>query len=211
VVNDGDVTALFGSMSAHDGSGVLGLALGTSTAGGYVTGEGHVTPWLNEIAFVPIDYRPDAPLDEWSGDYGCCVQYLSQQAVGRLLGPAGIVPTSQHLPGQLKELQALMEAGDPRAVDVYRTVGVYLGYAVGQLANVYDFRHVLVLGRVTSGRGGTLMLDIAREVLRVDFPVLASRVELHMPSEKDKRHGQAIAAASLPSCEGPSLHAHLTA
>ena len=89
VVNDGDVTALLGSMSIHDGGGVLGIALGTSTAGGYVTGEGRVTPWLNETAFVPIDYRPDAPRDEWSGDYGCCVQYLSQQAVGRLLRPAG--------------------------------------------------------------------------------------------------------------------------
>ena len=43
------------------------------------------------------------------------------------------------------------------------------------------------------------MLDTAREVLRVDFPELAARVDLRMPSEKDKRHGQAIAAASLPA------------
>ena len=89
VVNDGDVTALLGSMSAP-GGGVLGIALGTSTAGGYVTADGRITPWLNEIAFVPIDYRSDAPADEWSGDVGCVVQYLSQQAVGRLLAPAEI-------------------------------------------------------------------------------------------------------------------------
>ncbi len=200
VINDGDVTALFGSMTFHDGGGVLGIALGTSTAGGYVTGDGSVTPWLNEVAFVPIDYSPAAPRDEWSGDYGCCVQYLSQQAVGRLLEPAGIeVPASLSLPARLKALQALMLAGEPRARDVYQTLGVYLGYAVSHLATVYDFRHVLVLGRVTSGPGGEVILAAAREVLRADFPELAARVDLRMPSENDKRHGQAIAAASLPA------------
>jgi predicted NBD/HSP70 family sugar kinase len=207
VVNDGDVTALMGSMSLHDG-GVLGIALGTSTAGGYVTATGHITPWLNEIAFVPIDYRFDAPRDEWSGDLGCCVQYLSQQAVGRLLTPARIdVPPSTSLPAQLKLLQALHAEGDPRAVDVYQTMGVYLGYAIAHLATVYDFRYVLALGRGTSGGGGAVLLDVAREVLRVDFPELASRVELRMPGEKEKRHGQAMAAASLPALgESPVVH-----
>lgn len=208
VVNDGDVTALLGSMSIHDGGGVLGIALGTSTAGGYVTGDGRITSWLNEIAFTPIDYRPDAPRDEWSGDYGCCVQYLSQQAVGRLLDPAGIdLPARMSLPARLKEVQALMIADDPRAKDIYRTLGAYLGYALGQLASVYDFRHVLVLGRVTSGAGGEIMLDVAREVLHADFPDLAARVDLRMPSEMDKRHGQAIAAASLPPRELLQTHA----
>jgi predicted NBD/HSP70 family sugar kinase len=204
VVNDGDVTALLGSMSTHEG-GVLGIALGTSTAGGYVTARGHITPWLSEIAFVPVDYRADAPRDEWSGDLGCCVQYLSQQAVGRLLRPAHITcAPSLPLPAQLKELQALMAAGDPRARDVYLTLGAYLGYAIAQYANVYDFRHVLVLGRVTSGAGGAVMIDVAREALRADFPELASRIDLRMPGEKEKRHGQAMAAASLPALREPS-------
>jgi predicted NBD/HSP70 family sugar kinase len=198
VVNDGDVTALMGSMSLHDG-GVLGVALGTSTAGGYVTATGHITPWLNEIAFVPIDYRLDAPRDEWSGDLGCCVQYLSQQAVGRLLPHAHIqVAPGTTLPAQLRELQGLQALGDPRAADVYQTLGCYLGYAVAHFANVYDFRYVLALGRGTSGSGGAVMMDVAREVLHVDFPELAARVELRMPGEKEKRHGQAMAAASLP-------------
>lgn len=205
VVNDGDVTALMGAMSLH-GGGVLGIALGTSTAGGYVTGEGHVTPWLNEIAFVPIDYRPNAPRDEWSGDVGCCVQYLSQQAAGRLLEAAHItVPPTMTLPARLKQLQALMAAGDPRAVDVYQTLGAYLGYAVAHFASVYDFRYVLVLGRVTSGAGGAVMIDTAREALRADFPELAARVELRMPGEKEKRHGQAMAAASLPALDETHL------
>jgi predicted NBD/HSP70 family sugar kinase len=197
VVNDGDVTALLGAMSIGDNA-VLGLALGTSTAGGYVDGNGHITSRLNETAFVPIDYRDDAPRDEWSGDHGCCVQYLSQQAVGRLLLPAGIaVPEGMSLPRRLKELQALMAANDPRAREVYRTIGVYLGYAVAHLANVYPLRHILLVGRVTSGTGGDILLDRAREVLRAEFPALARSIDFHVPSEKAKRHGQAIAAASL--------------
>jgi predicted NBD/HSP70 family sugar kinase len=208
VVNDGDVTALLGAMSLR-GGGVLGIALGTSTAGGYVTASGHITPWLNEIAFVPIDLRPDAPPDEWSGDLGCCVQYLSQQAVGRLLPAAGIeVAPGTPLPQQLKELQRLMAAGDPRAAPVYQTLGVYLGYAIAELAAVYDFRHVLALGRGTSGPGGAVMLDVARRVLETDFPELAARIELHMPSEKEKRHGQAMAAASLPALDESRILRH---
>ena len=207
VVNDGDVTALLGSMSLQ-GGGVLGIALGTSTAGGYVTASGHVTPWLNEIAFVPIDYRADAPADEWSGDLGCCVQYLSQQAVGRLLPAAHIeVAPATPLPAQLKQLQALMALGDQRAADVYQTLGVYLGYAVAHLASVYDFQYVLALGRGTTGLGGTVMLDVARQVLRADFPELSARISLHMPSEKEKRHGQAMAAASLPAAASISTAA----
>jgi predicted NBD/HSP70 family sugar kinase len=198
IANDGDVTALLGSMSLR-GGGILGIALGTSTAGGYVTADGRITPWLNEIAFVPIDYRPDAPRDEWSGDVGCSVQYLSQQGTGRLLGAAHIaLDPSLPLPARLKEIQALMAAGDSRAADIYQTVGAYLGYAIAHYASVYDFRYVLVLGRVTSGAGGAVMIDTARAALSADFPDLAKRIELRMPDEKEKRHGQAMAAASLP-------------
>ena len=49
------------------------------------------------------------------------------------------------------------------------------------------------------GPGGAILIDTAQEVLRADFPELAPRVSLHMPGEKEKRHGQAIAAASLPA------------
>jgi predicted NBD/HSP70 family sugar kinase len=206
VVNDGEVTALAGSMSLNR-NGVLGLALGTSQAAGFVTREGNITSWLNELAFAPVDDAPDAPRDEWSGDIGCGVQYFSQQAVGRLLAPAGIVvPAQMPLPEQLKEVQRLMAEGDPRARKVYETIGTYLGYAVAHYAEFYDMQNVLVLGRVTTGAGGEIILAWARAVLRVQFPELATRIEFHTPSEKDKRHGQAIAAASLPKiqrCPGP--------
>ncbi len=58
---------------------------------------------------------------------------------------------------------------------------------------------MLVLGRVTSGPGGDDIVDGARQVLDVEFPELAGRIAFHIPDEKDKRHGQAIAAASLPA------------
>lgn len=198
VVNDGEVTALAASMSLGVNS-VLGISLGTSTAGGWVNAEGNITSWINELAFVPVDYHPDAPRDEWSGDYGCSVQYFSQQCVGRLLAPAGITaPKEMPLPEKLKLVQSLMKAGDDRARKIYQTIGVYLGYGIAHFTDFYDLRHVLILGRVTSGEGGDIILAGAKHVLKTEFPELAERIAFHIPDEKDKRHGQAIAAASLP-------------
>ncbi len=199
VVNDGEVTALAGSMSLGKNA-ILGIALGTSTAAGYVTPDGNITSWLNELAFVPVDFNPAAATDEWSGDYGVGSQYFSQQAVGRLLAPADIeAPADLPLPEKLKIVQALMAGGDERARRIYQTIGTYLGYGVAHFADFYDLQHVLVLGRVTSGSGGDLIVDAAREVLQVEFPELADRIAFHVPDETDKRHGQAIAAASLPA------------
>ncbi len=199
VANDGEVTALAGSMSLGDGA-VLGIAMGTSLAAGYVTPGGGITPWLNELAFVPVDYHEAAPSDEWSGDHGCGVQYFSQQAVGRLARVAGFdFPAALPLPEQLLAVQAALAAGDVRARAIYDSIGIAFGYAIAHLADFYELRHVLVLGRVSSGAGGDLMLARAREVLRAEFPELAEKIQLHTPDEQDKRHGQAIAAASLPA------------
>ena len=201
VVNDGEVTALAGSMALGKNA-ILGIALGTSTAAGYVTPDGNITSWLNELAFVPIDYNPAAPVDEWSGDYGVGAQYFSQQCVGRLMGVAGIdSPAHMPLPDRLKVVQSLMLRGDYRARKIYETIGTYLGYGVAHFASFYDMRHVLVLGRVTSGPGGDLIVRGAHDVLEVEFPELADRIDFHVPGEQDKRHGQAIAAASLPALQ----------
>jgi predicted NBD/HSP70 family sugar kinase len=198
VINDGEVTALAGSMSLGKNA-ILGIALGTSTAAGYVTRDGGITTWLNELAFVPIDYNPAAAVDEWSGDYGVGSQYFSQQAVGRLLPAAGIdAPADLPLPKKLELVQSLMKGGDNRARRIYETIGTYLGYGVAHFADFYDLEHVLVLGRVTSGPGGDVICQGARDVLAAEFPELAARIAFHVPDEKDKRHGQAIAAASLP-------------
>lgn len=198
VVNDGEVTALAGSMELGKNA-VLGIALGTSTAGGWVNSEGNITSWINELAFVPVDYNPRAARDEWSGDYGVGAQYFSQQAVGRLLPAAGIeAPKDMPLPEKLKLVQSLMTQGDERARKIYETIGVYLGYQIAHFADFYDLRNLLILGRVTSGKGGDLIVAGARELLKTEFADLARRIELHVPDEKMKRHGQAIAAASLP-------------
>jgi len=198
VVNDGEVTALAGSLSMRDNA-VLGVSMGTSQASGYVDPHGHILPWLNELAFAPIDYREDAPADEWSGDKGCGVQYFSQQAVARLLPQAGIsVPAGMPLAQQLVEVQKLMKQGDERARRIYETIGVYFGYAVAHYAEFYEVRNLLILGRVTSGEGGEILLEKAACVLRDEFPELAECIQLRTPNEQDKRHGQAIAAASLP-------------
>ena len=198
VVNDGEVTALAGSMALNDNA-VLGVSMGSSQAGGYVTPQGNITNWLNELAFVPIDYRADAPVDEWSGDGGVGAQYFSQQAVARLAPAAGIeFPTDMPLATRLAEVQARMARGDPRARRIYERSGVYFGYAIAHYADFYQIRHLLVLGRVLTGEGGAVILDTARRVLRAEFPQLAESLRLETPGEKEKRHGQAVAAASLP-------------
>jgi len=197
VANDGDVTALTGAMNLEDDQ-VLGIAMGTSEAGGYVDENGNITGWLNELAFVPVDYNEDAMVDEWSGDYGCGVKYFSQDAVIKLAPAAGISLDESLSPAEkLKVVQKLMEEGDERAAGIYETIGVYFGYQIAFYALFYQIKHVLILGRVTSGNGGTLLLEKAQEVLDKEFPELAKTVCLNIPDEKSRRVGQSVAAASL--------------
>jgi len=202
VANDGDVTALAGSMSLKD-NGVLGIALGSSEACGYVDLEGHITGWLNELAFAPVDYSLQAVEDEWSGDFGCGAQYLSQQAVFRLAPKAGIsVPEDLSPAERLKFVQGKLESGHKGARRIWESIGVYLGYTAAQYADFYDIKHFLILGRCTSGRGGEIILDKAREVMASEFPELAEKIALQLPDEKSRRVGQSIAAASLPEKKG---------
>ncbi len=198
VANDGDVTALAGAMDLNDDS-VLGVAMGTSEAGGYVDPEGNITGWLNELAFVPVDFNKDAMVDEWSGDYGCGVKYFSQDGVIKLAPYAGIELDENLSPAEkLKVVQGLMKDGDRRAKDIYDTIGAYFGYAIAFYTEFYDIKHVLIMGRVTSGEGGVMILNRAQEVLDTEFPELASKITLHIPDENSRRVGQSVAAASLP-------------
>ena len=198
VANDGDVTALAGAMDLNDNS-VLGVAMGTSEAGGYVDPQGNITGWLNELAFVPVDFSSDAMVDEWSGDYGCGVKYFSQDGVIKLAPYAGIELDENLSPAEkLKVVQGLMKEGDQRAADIYDTIGAYFGYAIAFYSEFYDIKHVLIMGRVTSGEGGTILLSRAQEVLDKEFPELSKKINLHIPDESSRRVGQSVAAASLP-------------
>lgn len=198
VANDGDVTALAGAMNLNENS-VLGVAMGTSEAAGYVDPQGNITGWLNELAFAPVDFCTDAMVDEWSGDYGCGVKYFSQDGVIKLAPYAGIELDENLSPAEkLKVVQKLMSEGDERAAAIYDTIGAYFGYAIAYYSEFYDIKHVLIMGRVTSGKGGEILLQRAQEVLDKEFPELAEKINLNIPDENARRVGQSVAAASLP-------------
>ena len=198
VANDGDVSALAGTLSLKDNN-VLGLAMGTSEAAGYVDGEGRITGWLNELAFAPVDANPNAMVDEWSGDIGCGVKYFSQDAVIKLAPAAGIELDESLAPAQkLKVVQKLMEEGDQRAADIYQSIGVYLGHSLAYYYQAYGFRYVLLLGRVMSGKGGDLLMETCQQVLNDEYPEIAATFKLTLPDEYFRRVGQSMAVASLP-------------
>ncbi len=198
VANDGDVSALAGAMSLGENN-ILGIAMGTSEAVGYVDENGNVTGWLNELAFAPVDANPEAMADEWSGDIGCGVKYFSQDGVIKLAPRAGIELDEGDAPAQkLKAVQALMEAGDSRAEAVYRSIGVYLGHTLAFYHSFYGLKYVLLLGRVMSGKGGDIILDTCKAVLAEEYPEVADKIVPTLPDEKARRVGQSVAAASLP-------------
>ena len=198
VANDGDVTALAGSMSLKSGQ-VLGIAMGTSEAAGYVNKDGNLNGWLSELAFVPVDYNKGAMVDEWSGDYGCGVKYFSQDGVIKLAGFAGIELDEKASPAEkLKVVQGLMKEHDPRAKEIYENIGTYLGYSIAYYSEFYDIKYLLLLGRVTSGEGGDILIEKANEVLKNVFPEYKD-IQIVTPDEWTRRVGQSIAAASLPA------------
>ena len=199
VANDGDVSALAGAMGLGKGN-LMGMAMGTSEAVGYVDTDQNVLGWINELAFAPVDLQEDAMQDEWSTDYGVGCKYFSQDAVIKLAPRAGIELDPQLSPAEkLKVVQGLMEADDPRAQAVFRSIGAYLAYAVVQYSQFYDIEHLMMLGRVMSGKGGDTILQVCNDILKEEYPELAAKCEVMLPDEKTRRVGQSVAAASLPA------------
>ncbi len=197
VANDGDVTALAGAMDLNDNQ-VLGIAMGTSEAVGYVDEEGNLKGWLNELAFVPVDGNKESMVDEWSGDYGCGVKYFSQDSVIKLAEYGGFKFDEGLSPAEkLKVIQKLRAQDDKLAIEIYHNIGIYLGYSLAWYAHFYKIKHVLLLGRVTSGKGGEQILEVAKEVIANEFTEYKD-IDISMPDEKNRRVGQSIAAASLP-------------
>ena len=198
VANDGDVTALAGAMSMEQGC-VMGLAMGTSEAVGYVNADGNLLGWFNELAFAPVDVSEDAMQDEWSTDYGVGCKYFSQDAVIKLAPRAGILLDPALTPAEkLKVVQKHAEAGDPAALTVFSDIGCYLAHTLCLYAQFYDLKYLLVLGRVASGAGGEMIIKTCNKVLQEEYPELADRITVMLPDEKTRRVGQSVAAASLP-------------
>jgi predicted NBD/HSP70 family sugar kinase len=181
VMNDGEVTALAGSMSLEDDS-ILGVAMGSSEAAGYVTPEGNITDWLNELAFAPVDYHPDAPVDEWSGDGGVGALYFSQQAVFRLAPKAGIdIPPHVTDAVKLKTVQAKLEAGHAGAADIWRSRRTW---ATARALRPFMRLHVPILGRCISS--GSVLDGRTRSSEPNFWP------RAHQPSIARRKSGQEI-------------------
>lgn len=198
VANDGDVTALAGFMSTGEGS-ILGIAMGTSEAVGYVNAEGNVLGWINELAFAPVDLAPTAMQDEWSTDFGVGCKYFSQDAVIKLAPAANIILNPEDSPAEkLKVVQALANDGDENALDIYRSIGCYLAHTLVLYSQFYEIKTLLVLGRVASGAGGDLLISECNRVLAEEYPELDAQITVTLPDEKMRRVGQSVAAASLP-------------
>ena len=203
VANDGDVTALAGLLELKTNEGILGIAMGTSQAGGYINKGGKLTGWLNELAFVPIDFNKNAKKDTWSGDFGCGKYYFSQEAVIKLATNANIKFGENMTPANKLELiQSMIEKGTDNekkiAENIFTDIGIYLGYTIPFYAHFYDFKHLQILGRVVSGKGGNIIIDKAKEILENEFNELSKNIVIHIPDEKSRRVGQSVAAASLP-------------
>lgn len=198
VANDGDVTALAGAMGMGCGN-VMGMAMGTSEAVGYVDANGSILGWYNELAFAPVDLSETAMQDEWSTDFGVGCKYFSQDAAIKLAPRAGIALDPDLTPAEkLKAVQALMEQDDPRAAKIYDSIGAYLAYTVVLYARFYEIKHLMVLGRVMSGKGGERILSRCQAILKDEYPALFEAVQVMLPDEKTRRVGQSVAAASLP-------------
>ncbi len=198
VANDGDVTALAGAIDLND-NGVLGIAMGTSEAVGYINTNGGINGWLSELAFAPVDFNEGAMQDEWSGDFGVGCKYFSQDAVIKLAEAGGHEFAEGLTPAQkLKEVQAMMEKGDALAAQIYEDIGIYLAHTIPCYAKFYDIKHMLLLGRVMGGKGGDIILATCKQVLAEEYPEFAT-LDIGLPDETNRRVGQSIAAASLPA------------
>ena len=199
VANDGDISALAGAMGLGKGN-LMGMAMGTSEAVGYVDADQNVLGWINELAFAPVDLQAGAMQDEWSTDYGVGCKYFSQDAVIKIAPWAGIeIPADLSLAEKLKFVQKLMEADDQRAIDIFETIGAYLAYTTVLYSQFYDIDYMMLMGRVMSGKGGDTILRVCNEILADEYPELHKKCLVTLPDENMRRVGQSVAAASLPA------------
>eukprot|EP00928_Gymnodinium_smaydae_P069356 TRINITY_DN527_c0_g2_i3.p1 TRINITY_DN527_c0_g2~~TRINITY_DN527_c0_g2_i3.p1 ORF type:complete len:648 (-),score=174.80 TRINITY_DN527_c0_g2_i3:260-2203(-) len=214
VINDGEVTALAAVAKIKHGN-VMGISMGSSEGAGYANADGNLMGWISELCYVRLDLNPKAPTDPWSkgAHRGLSHLYLGQRGATKLASKGGVdVPANQKFPHKdmctikhenhaqcLKLIQKAMTdpEKEPNCRKIYETVGVYLGYALAQYCEFYKIEHVMILGRVSKGAGGDIMLDTAKKVLQEEFPDNAN-IQFHTADDHFKAVGQCIAAAALP-------------
>jgi predicted NBD/HSP70 family sugar kinase len=214
VINDGEVTALAAVQKIKAGN-VLGISMGSSEGGGYANEDGNLMGWINEMCYIKLDLNPEAPTDPWTkgAHRGVSHMYLGQRGATKHAYKVVDVPDNYKYPHPdmctikhedhaqcLKLIQKGM--ADPqqekKVSQLYETVGVYLGYALAQYSEFYKINHLMVLGRVSKGKGGDLMMATAQEVLETEFPELP-KIKFHTADDHFKAVGQCIAAAALPT------------
>ena len=222
VMNDGEVTAVAGVQMMEKeqagktkGKGTFGISMGSNCGAGYMypTGDDGVPVhpgWLNELWTAPVDFSPDSwecffTAQDMIGMSSMC---FGQQVACKLIEPAGLrgdISADQLPQHQLLELQNIMKSGTPeqvaKATKIYETIGVYLGYATAQYLEFYDFSFFLILGRVTKGAGGDIVIDVATKVMKTQFP--EHDCEFVIPTEEMKGIGQCVAAAAMPQVTKP--------
>lgn len=214
VINDGEVTALAAVQKIKAGN-VMGISMGSSEGGGYANADGNLMGWINELCYMKLDLNPLAPRDPWSkgAHTGLSHMYLGQRGATKLAAKAGVegkeelmyphpeMCTIRHENHAqcLKLIQKAMAdpSTEPQCRKLYETVGVYLGYGLAQYCEFYKIDHVMILGRVSKGAGGDLMLEVAKKVLETEFPEYAG-IQFHTADDHFKAVGQCIAAAALP-------------
>jgi predicted NBD/HSP70 family sugar kinase len=215
VINDGEVTALAAVQKIGKGN-IMGISMGSSEGGGYANADGNLLGWINELCYIKLDMNPEAPTDPWTKGChrGISHMYLGQRGATKLAAKAGVkVPDNYVYPHPdmctikhedhaqcLKLIQKAMAdpATEPQVRKLYETCGVYLGYGLAQYSEFYAIDHVMILGRVSKGSGGDLMLDVAKKVLFAEFPQYA-HIQFHTADDHFKAVGQCIAAAALPT------------
>jgi predicted NBD/HSP70 family sugar kinase len=215
VINDGEVTAL-AAVKKIGGGNVMGISMGSSEGGGYADKDGNLLGWINELCYIRLDLNPNAPIDPWTkgAHSGISHMYLGQRGTTKLAACGGIEGDEQYIypnPAMctikhenhaqcLKLIQKAMTepAKEPQARLIYETVGVYLGYALAQYSEFYKIDHLMILGRVSKGAGGDIMMEVAKKVLTTEFPEIPP-ITFHTADDHFKAVGQCIAAAALPT------------
>jgi len=216
VINDGEVTALAAYQKIKAGN-IMGISMGSSEGGGYANSDGNLMGWINEMCYIRLDLNPKAPTDPWTkgAHTGISHMYLGQRGATKLAGKGGVKDLKDNMKYPHKDMCTIRhenhaqclkliqegmknEETEPQVRKIYETVGVYLGYALGQYCEFYKIDHLMILGRVSKGKGGDLMLDTAKKVLEEEFPELPA-IKFHTADDHFKAVGQCIAAAALPT------------
>ena len=124
---------------------VVGITLGTGIGGGLIfngkpfRGNGGSAGEIGHVCVEPNGVSCGC------GSHGCVEQYASGTAIARMAREAGLVAATS------VDVFDLGKSGDKKALDVFTSMGAYLGIAIAGLVNVLNPDMIVVCGGVTAG------------------------------------------------------------